>query len=625
MHTLALDVPPAGAARLDFVADGDYDGRLGRDETATVSVDGRVLGAVGNHGIDCIPRSGAYVLDPAEMERHARDGTVEVVVQNSDDVGTFCARNRHSLVLSYDAPLDRIDLGNVFVGGARAATIAVSNDGHGSLHVTSVSCTDPRVEIPTSAFVVAQGATVEIPLLFAPQDTAPLDATVEIVSDDLDEPSSRVELTGRVLAPPALAAIEPLELSATLPEGPPVVEHRTLRLRNTGASGLAWSAQPIDLDEAGYRHRTSDDPGGPPFVWQDVRESGTALALTGDDEVSPPQPLGFDFPFYGGSFGAVHVSTDGWLSFTDPRPATGNPESLPSKNPSVPVNLVAPFWDDLHARGKPRVHVSSDATAFVVQWSGMDRFAGGAELTFEAILYPSGAIAFQYLSMSGGTDSPTIGIQNAARDAGVLVAHGSGYVHDGLRVELTPAASWIELDPAGGTLAAGETETVEVELSAVALERGTHTSHVVISTNDPARGVLEVPVTLEVGHVALDRFVLDAASVHPASRDRSLRARLQLPPAYDPSTIDIDSVKLAGVLAPRAGVPPEIADTDNDGVPELLLEFDRQALLRLLPAGEHVTVFVSGRLAGEQWFAGSTEIGVPRRVKPRLPDRRASR
>ena len=139
---------------------------------------------------------------------------------------------------------------------------------------------------------------------------------------------------------------------------------------------------------------------------------------------------------------------------------------MPNTGAKIPANLVAPFWDDLHARGQTRVHVLGEATRFIVQWSGIDRFAGDAELTFQAILYPSGAIAFQYLAMAGRTDSATIGIQNGARDAGVLVAHADGYVHDALRVELTPAASWIDVEPAGGTLDPGETETLAVTLTA---------------------------------------------------------------------------------------------------------------------------------------------------------------
>jgi len=282
------------------------------------------------------------------------------------------------------------------------------------------------------------------------------------------------------------------------------VRSRALWLENTGGSELLWTAQAIESFDIradgpgapGYRFRDSDDPDGPIFDWQDISVTGSAIPLTGDDENWGPIPIGFGFPFYGSTFGEINVCSNGWLSFSSAETSFSNPESLPDDGLLAPENLIAPFWDDLDLHGSTSIRYAGDQTRFIVQYTGIDRHTVGSELTFQVILYPSGEIVYQYLTMSGTLDSATIGMQNGEKDAGLLVAYNEDYVHDRLAVALSPTAEWVTIDLTGGSVAPGERARIHVDLDPAGLEPGYHRSEIVIHSNDPLHPVISVPVSL---------------------------------------------------------------------------------------------------------------------------------
>ena len=80
--------------------------------------------------------------------------------------------------------------------------------------------------------------------------------------------------------------------------------------------------------------------------------------------------MGFDFPFYGGLFDAVRVSTDGWLSFSSTDPS---PVHQPVPCAGTPENLVAPFWTDLDFGGAARAVYERDWDSFTVQFTEVRR------------------------------------------------------------------------------------------------------------------------------------------------------------------------------------------------------------------------------------------------------------
>jgi len=641
-HDLMVTLAPAGGATVELIADGDF-GLL--SETATITAEDLLLGSVGGTGNDCTPASDTFFINPREFARMVDDGVVGIEVQNSPDVGRFCIPDRHTVRLAFETPLEQIDFGTVFTGYSGVVPLLIRNDGTGSLHISSISSDSPEVVVSSSALTVPILSFVELQLSYTPTGAGPLTATLSIASDDPDEPVVLVELVGQALDPP-VAEVDPASLVAALPPRSALAKTRTIRLSNTGGSDLFWSAETLQgfgppeaaaewvprpkgdesdngagelsverfggPDAFGYRFRDSDEIDGPVFAWEEISQTGTAVPLTGDDQIWGPLAIGFDFPYYGETFRTLNISSNGWISFTSVKTSFSNPDALPNSAFSVPENLIAPFWDDLHLRGEPRITYHADCNRFVVQYSNVDRFASEADLTFQVILYPSGQIVLQYLSMAGTLDSATIGVQNSDKSIGLLVAYNESYVHDDFAVELAPIVSWATTDPASGILTPGGSEEITVDVGSTDLDEGDFEAQVSIRSNDPQRGQIVVPLTLHVREIDLDWFDIDPNTLNLSSNGTKVRGALQLPPGYDPRQVVISSVSLYGVLFADPA-PIEFADENGDGVDELILHFDRAAFQSLVPEGDQVPVTVTGEVADTVWFKGTDTI---RAIRP---------
>jgi hypothetical protein len=651
-HTLSV-ASPAGGAKLELIAEGDFGSA---SEVARILVDGVDFGAVGNTDSDCFPAVGAFALAASDLAGLVSDGAIDVEIANSPTVGTFCVVNRHTVRLSYDTPLEQLNLGTVFLGYERTHPLIIKNDGRAELRVTSIAVDTPEIAVGSSSVTIPPFASVEVPVTYTPLAIGPLAATLAIASNDPDEPELTIEIVAEALEAPA-AAVDPAFVEAALPPRGDRVRTETLRLTNTGGSDLVWTTDLFEIfgpppvakdwserpkgdevdngagalaiertggpDAFGYQFADSDRPNGPAFDWIDVSESGIPIPISEDDENSGPIRVGFGFPFYGTTHDFVNISTNGWLSFSSEKTSYSNPDSLPNAGFSIPENLIAPFWDDLDPGGAGSIHYLADGSRFIVQYNGVGRFASSAALTFQVVLYPSGKIVFNYLSMLGALDSATIGIQNEDRTIGLLVAYNESYVHDGLAVEIAPIAPWSAVAPASGVLPAGGFTDIEVELSSSELDAGEYLAEVLIRSNDPVNGEIRVPVTLRAAEVELDSFEIRPRIVNTRSRGRTIRASLQLPPAYDPRDVDVSSVSLYGVLFAEHH-PVEFADENGDGIEEIILRFDRRRFVQLLPEGEEVAVTISGEVAGEVWFAGTTTVRVGLHRDPEIVSLRRS-
>ncbi len=405
--------------------------------------------------------------------RHLGTLNVETNDPNSPVVG-------HSVTLDVtDAPAvaispDLFEFGDVTVGLTSILPLTIQNTGTVDLTVSSITAGDPSVAVSPAALIVPPGWTFDASVSFSPAAPGVVDTTLTVESDASNEPAISLPVSGTGLPPPGIQ-VDPTSLSETLSTGQ--TTSRSLRITNTGASDLsvtlsaelmpgASGAAPSWVERAkgdetengagssstperhalpssGYVFRDSDMPGGPGFHWEEIASAGSVIPVEGDDETSGPIPIGFQFPFYDESHDTVRISSNGWLSFTNGGTAYSNPDALPNAGPSVPENLIAPFFDDMDFQGSARATYLSDGSRFVVQYTGSPRATPGSDLTFQAILHQDGRIVFQYGSMSGVLDSATIGIQNGDRTEGLLVSYNQPYVHDGLAIELIPPPTMV--------------------------------------------------------------------------------------------------------------------------------------------------------------------------------------
>jgi hypothetical protein len=114
-------------------------------------------------------------------------------------------------------------------------------------------------------------------------------------------------------------------------------------------------------------------------------------------------------------------------------------------------------------------------------------------------------------------------------------------------------------------------------------------------------------VTMPVVQAEID---LDPDTLNPKSKGKWITAYIELPDGYDVADIYVNAVTLEGTI-PAENHPTEAGDYDTDGIPDLMVKFDRQALIEYLDGmtGE-VTSTVSGELGDGTTFEGSDIITV---------------
>ncbi|HEY3215837.1 MAG TPA: S8 family serine peptidase [Candidatus Eisenbacteria bacterium] len=287
-----------------------------------------------------------------------------------------------------------------------------------------------------------------------------------------------------------------LDFSIPDPEltlGQPVQEAPTLAKGEVDPRpGLLGSGGP---DGFGYRWVDSDQAGGPTFQWVDITAIGQRVPISGDDAISGPIAMGMSFPFYGNSFSTLYVSTNGFLSFS---PGTGAPYvNQPLPNAGAPPNLIAPFWDDLVFPGQ-NAYSYFDGSRFIVSWVGVQHYGDGGPYTFQVILYPSGEIRYQFLSVATPLNSGTVGIQNAPRNIGLTTAFNVPYVHDALAVRLVHTPLWLTVTPRAGRILAGQQMPLTLSFDALGLVGDDYRALVRLLCNDPDESNVSIPVQLHV-------------------------------------------------------------------------------------------------------------------------------
>lgn len=91
------------------------------------------------------------------------------------------------------------------------------------------------------------------------------------------------------------------------------------------------------------------------------------------------------------------------------------------------------------------------------------------------------------------------------------------------------------------------------------------------------------------------------------SKGKVTTVYIELPAGYDLSQIDVSSIRLNGTV-PALAKPTEIGDYDGDGVPDLMVKFNRQDLIAILSEGE-ATLTMTGEVNGIP-FEGSDTVRV---------------
>ena len=167
----------------------------------------------------------------------------------------------------------------------------------------------------------------------------------------------------------------------------------------------------------------------------------------------------------------------------------------------------------------------------------------------------------------------------------------------------TDPGDWVSADPVSGTIAAGGFVDVVLTFAAAAVIDGDYAGVFGLTTNDPRRMQIDIPLSLHVGEIEPDRFEIDRSPKHKDDVRNTVEVTLQLPLPYNPRDVVIPTVLLMNQIAadPSRVV---IEDRNGDRVMELILQFDTLEFERILRASGETTVVIVGEVEDQTWFRG---------------------
>ena len=120
----------------------------------------------------------------------------------------------------------------------------------------------------------------------------------------------------------------------------------------------------------------------------------------------------------------------------------------------------------------------------------------------------------------------------------------------------------------------------------------------------------EIVLGFTVGETELIEATVDVKPdvLNLADNGNWVTAYIELPAGYDLNDIVLDSITLNGEVQ-AAPSPSCIGDYDKDGVPDLMVKFDRQEVIAILQLGS-IDVTIAGELADGTSFEGNDSLMV---------------
>jgi hypothetical protein len=260
-------------------------------------------------------------------------------------------------------------------------------------------------------------------------------------------------------------------------------------------------------DAYGYKWIDSDAPNGPQYTWNDISTTGvltTQWTPTGtysakDEGYTGPYNFGFNFKYYGQIYSQVVISSNGHLMFTVPTANTMSNTQIPST--ATPNGIICPFWDDLDGGTTGNVYYKQESNKFIIQYSNWKKYASTNELTFQIVLYSSGKIEYFYKTMTGTSNSATVGIENHLGTVGLQVAYNAAYVKNNHALRFSAEPDWLASTNNSGRIYKGNHAAVILTFKSTDIDSGFYSMDMKITSNDPQDTLVTVPIKMSVGGI----------------------------------------------------------------------------------------------------------------------------
>ena len=418
--------------------------------------------------------------------------------------------------LKAEAALDStsVDFGRVFRTSAQQRTVLLSNNGKAALQVAGVSVKNGKftlAEEMNAAFSVPAGQGKDIVVTLPTAEKGIVEDVLVITYQD--RTTKEIPLKAEVIGNPTWKS-NPESLKVETPYGTNV--EKTIQVTNEGDENLTFSAEPAswfsasDLEATGkssvdYVFKSKLDGFDIPYKWVDITNDYTEhmpYAYYIDKTDFKKVELPFEFPFYGKKYKSMYIYNTGFVSFDAPvedyKQFPEPPASLPTTE-TFYTNIICPFWGN-HSMNTPSsdgVYYKAKDDEVIVSYKnyGNTMMQG---MNFEVILRKDGTFKFQYNVDPDGFQLGVFGLCGIMDHTGTRgITPADMYITDGNAVEFSPYKNYV--------VAPGEQVEMPVELKANQLA-DTYDYELNVTTNDPSRASIKIPVTLNITGEAQAEF-----------------------------------------------------------------------------------------------------------------------
>ena len=425
-----------------------------------------------------------------------------------------------------------IDFGSVLIGTTSLAqSVTLANSGATDIHVAAIGGVASPFALAggtcgTAPFTVAAGANCTLAFTYAPTSTAGDLATIAVSSDASTSPDA-ITLSGTGAAPPTID-LEPSSLAETLHPGEAGAQ--TLNIGNIGAGSLDWSVvEDVASDLTQSTSMTVAD--GNSFGCEPISFGQPPFPTSANSyyRVFHLADYGIDASF------DVNAVTFGIEKLTTAMDVTIKLYTLEGDLNVADLTLIGSATHNLTAQTLQLVTVpvsaSVPAGATLVVEIAAPSFVG----THDVFLPGSNALgetgatyidSFGQCGIADITDVATLGFANMD-----LVMSVSGSENE------CALPAWASVDPASGSVAAGDSEPATITFDAGSLAPGNYSADLCVASNDPM---------LPLAHVPLSLAVVDTYVVTPGAGAHGTIA------PDTPQTVD-GGTTAAFTLAPDAG------------------------------------------------------------------------
>ena len=418
--------------------------------------------------------------------------------------------------LKAEAALDSasVDFGKVFRTSAQQRTVLLSNNGKDALQVAGVSVKNGKftlAEDMNAAFSVPAGQGKDIVVTLPTAEKGTVEDVLVITYQD--GTTKEIPLKAEVIGNPTWKS-NPESLDVETPYGTNV--EKTIQVTNEGDENLTFSAEPAswytasDQEATGkstvdYVFKSKLDGFDVPYKWVDITNDYTEhmpYAYYIDKTDYKKVTLPFEFPFYGKKYKEMYIYNTGFVSFDAPvedyKQFPEPPASLPTTE-TFYTNIICPFWGN-HSMNTPSsdgVYYKAKDDEVIVSYKnyGNTMMQG---MNFEVILRKDGSFKFQYNVDPDGFQLGVFGLCGIMDHTGTRgITPADMYITDGNAVEFSPYKNYV--------VAPGEQVEMPVELKANQLA-DTYDYELNVTTNDPSRASIKIPVTLNITGEAQAEF-----------------------------------------------------------------------------------------------------------------------